>query len=187
MIMRRVVTSDCQDGRRPLGLTNSAARLARVIGLFVGLASLALAISACGGGSTTTSTGSMPPRIAVPQGWKTYTYGKAAISVPSSWEVKHDTNCPNTNAPGALLLGYPKGGPEHCPSYSLVNYVAVIDVPAGSVSGSATQKPTMVNGVPVFVGFGSPSTIVWTAPSLRVEIIGTGSDANRILHTLRSK
>jgi len=151
-----------------------------VIGLLVGLASLALAISACGGGSTL-------PSASVPQGWTTYTYGKAAISVPSSWEVKHDTNCPNTNAPGSLLLGYPKGGPEHCPSYSVVNYVAVIGITAGSVSGSATQKPRMVNGVPVFVGFGSPSTIVWTAPSLGVEIIGTGSDANRILHTLRSK
>jgi len=177
VIMRRVMTTacGCQDGRRPSGLPSAG-----VIGLLVGLASLALAISACGGGSTL-------PSASVPQGWTTYTYGKAAISVPSSWEVKHDTNCPNTNAPGSLLLGYPKGGPEHCPSYSVVNYVAVIGITAGSVSGSATQKPTMVNGVPVFVGFGSPSTIEWTAPSLGVEIIGTGSDANRILHTLRSK
>jgi len=175
--MRRVMTTacGCQDGRRPSGLTSAG-----VIGLLVGLASLALTISACGGGSTL-------PSVSVPQGWTSYTYGKAAISVPSSWEVKHDTNCPNTNAPGALLLGYPKGGPEHCPAYSVVNYVAIFDIPAGSVSGSASQKPTMVNRVPVFVGFGSSSTIVWTAPSLGVEIIGTGSDANRILHTLRSK
>ena len=66
-----------------------------------------------------------------------------------------------------------------------MSYVAVIDIPAGSVSGSAPQKPTMVNGVAVYVGLGSPSTIEWTVPSLGVEIIGTGLDANRILNTLR--
>lgn len=182
MTTRRVLSTECgyADGRRPSVLTRGA-----VIGLLVGLASLALATSACGGVSTTTSTGSTLRSVSIPQGWKTYTYGKAAISVPSSWEVKHGTNCPNTNAPGALLLGFPKVL-EHCPEYSDVSYVAVIDIPAGSPSGSAPQKPTMVNGVPVFVGFGSPSTIEWTAPSLGVELIGTGSDANRILHTLRS-
>ncbi len=184
--MRRVMifSCDCQDRRRPSGLTSSAVRLARVRGLLVGLTSLALAISTCGGGSPTTSTGSTLPRVSVPQGWKTYTYGKAAISVPSGWEVKHDTNCPNTSAPGALLLGYPKVL-EHCPEYSVASYVAVIDIPAGSVSESAPQKATLVNGVPVFVGFASPSTIEGTAPSLGFEIMGTGSDASRILHTLR--
>lgn len=180
------MTSTChgQDGRRQSGLTSSAARLPRVIGLLVGLASLASVISACSSGVTTTSNRSTLPRVSVPQGWKTYTYGKAAISVPSNWQVKHDTNCPNTNAPGALLLGYPKEL-EHCPEYSVVSYVAVIDIPAGSVSGSAPQKPMMVNGVPVSVGLGSPSIIEWTAPSLGLEILGTGSDANRIFHTLR--
>jgi hypothetical protein len=43
----------------------------------------------------------------------------------------------------------------------------------------------MVNGVAVYVGLGSPSTLEWTAPSLGVEITGTGADANRVLHTLR--
>ena len=99
MIMRRVMTTTClcQDGRRPSGLTSAG-----VIGLLVGLATLALAISACGGGSTL-------PSVSVPQGWTSYTYGKAAISVPSSWEVKHKPNCPNTNAPGATP-GIPEGG-----------------------------------------------------------------------------
>ncbi len=167
------------------GQASTTARLARVIGQLMGLASLALALSACGGSTTTASTGSASPSVSVPKGWTTYSYGKAAISVPSNWEVKHDTNCPNTNAPGALLLGYPKVL-EFCPEYSDVSYVAVFDIPAGSASSSAPQKPTMVNGVPVMIGFGSPSTIEWTAPSLGVEIIGTGPDTNRILHSLRS-
>lgn len=117
VVMRPVMTfsCDCQDGRRRSGLTSSAARLARVIRLLVGLASLTLVISACGGGSTTKLTGSTLPSVSVPQGWKTYTYGKAAISVPISWEVKHDTNCPNTNAPGHYSSDTRKGGQSTAP------------------------------------------------------------------------
>ena len=29
------------------------------------------------------------------------------IAVPGDWAVKHSTNCPNTTAPGTLLLGVP--------------------------------------------------------------------------------
>ena len=39
----------------------------------------------------------------VPQGWKTYTYGSARISVPSDWAVEHRNNiCPVRSAPGTL-------------------------------------------------------------------------------------
>ena len=46
------------------------------------LCMLALTLSSCGGSTTSTS-----PTTAPPQGWKTYTYGQAAISVPPKWVV----------------------------------------------------------------------------------------------------
>ncbi len=123
----------------------------------------------------------------MPRGWKTAIYGKVALSVPRTWQVKHDTNCPNTDAPGVLLLGDPKEL-RHCPAYvSAAGVVAVFDLPTGAETGPSSPgvKPIMVNGVPVDVGFGSPSELQWTAPSLGVEITGTGPLARRILATLR--
>jgi hypothetical protein len=134
-----------------------------------------------------TITTSVPATVAVPEGWKTYTYGKAAVSVPGTWQVKRDTNCPNTAAPGALLLGYPKTI-EYCPAYqSTASYLALIDrTDAAAGSGStAPEKPEMINGVAVYVGFGSPAALEWTAPSLGIEIIGAGPLADRIVSTLR--
>jgi hypothetical protein len=122
----------------------------------------------------------------VPEGWKTYTYGQAAISVPGSWEVKRDSNCPNTAAPGALLLGYPKTL-EYCLAYrSTASYVALIDATDGSGSGSTAsgEKPEMINGLPVYVGFGSPAALEWTVPALGIEITGTGPLADSIVATL---
>jgi hypothetical protein len=123
----------------------------------------------------------------VPQGWNTYTYGLAAISVPSSWAVRYENNCPDGKAPGTLLLGYPKVL-EFCPELPApISYVAVTTLPSGAAGlPTPAQKPIMVNGVPVYVGFGSPGSVEWAAPSLGVQITGTGSDANRILHTLRT-
>jgi hypothetical protein len=41
-------------------------------------------------------------------GWKTYTYGKVAISIPQSWAVVRDIGCPDSQAPGTLELDWPK-------------------------------------------------------------------------------
>ncbi len=145
----------------------------------------AIVCAACS--STTTSRRTSPIHVvSVPEGWRTYTYGKAAISVPSSWAVRDDTNCPDGKASGTLLLGYPKVL-EYCPNLpASISYVAVTTFVSGPPgSPSPAQKPVKVNGVPVYVGFGSPGSLEWAVPSLGVQITGTGSDANRILHTLR--
>ena len=128
-----------------------------------------------------------PASDVVPEGWKTATYGKVAISVPDAWEVEHDTNCPDAEAPGTLLLGYPKIL-ESCPDDpSDLGLVTVVDNRVGSVLGTAKdkEKPGMINGVPVYVGFGSPSELQWSVPLLGVEITGMGPLAPRIVSTLR--
>jgi hypothetical protein len=131
------------------------------------------------------STTSVPATVRVPEGWKTYTYGTAAISVPATWQVKRDTNCPNTTAPGALLLGYPKTL-QFCPAYQLdTSYVALFSPPGAGSESVGREKPELINGVQVYVGFGSPTALQWTAPSLGIEITATGPLAAIIVATLR--
>ncbi len=50
-------------------------------------------------------------------------------------------------------------------------------VPAG-------QKPVNINGIPVYVGFGSPTRLFWIVPSLSVEITGSGPESSQVMHTL---
>jgi hypothetical protein len=120
--------------------------------------------------------------VSIPKGWKSYAYGGVTVSVPKIWIVKHDTNCPNTSAPGSVLLGYPKV-PEFCPYYKdSVSYVA-IHRSAGATSPSG--GPVKVDCPPVEVGFGSPPSLNCSIPSLGLQVTASGSEAERILHTLR--
>jgi len=123
----------------------------------------------------------------VPTGWKSATYGRVTISVPSNWAVKRATGCPNTAAPGALLLGAP-ATPINCPYYHYpVNRVTVTTIPVGDDTDlpSATSA-TRINGIRVLRLFGSPNALEWIAPSVNVEISGSGPQAGRIVHTLRA-
>ena len=157
-------------------------RCRRALKGLLAFAVLPLLVAACGGSTTASST---TTTVSIPSGWKTYTYGKMAIAVPSTWAVKHDTNCPNAHVPGALLLGVPPVLMQ-CVAYQYpATVVTVSQITAGTPGVSSPgQKPVMVNGVPVYVGFGSPSSLEWAVPSLGVEIRGSGPDANRVLHTL---
>jgi hypothetical protein len=140
-----------------------------------------------GGAPVTTITSPVRATVHVPKGWKTYTDGRVAIAVPGTWEVKRDSNCPDATAPGALLLGFPTPL-EYCPAYrSTVSYVALIVPPAAAGTGSwsvARETPDMIHGVEVYPGFGSPAALQWMAPSLGIEIIGTGPLADSIVSTL---
>jgi hypothetical protein len=119
--------------------------------------------------------------VTVPKGWKTYTYGKAAISVPGDWAVTYNSACPNTTAAGILLLGSSTVG---CVVYHYSpTSVAVTKIQASAEN--ALTNPTMVNGTVVYVQFGSPSRIVWVIPALDVVVAASAPDANRILHTIR--
>jgi len=149
----------------------------------IALTAAALVLVACGSSTTASST---TTTVSIPSGWKSYTLGAMAIAVPGNWAVKHNTNCPNTTAPGALLLGVP---PVliHCAAFEYPKSVVTVSQISSETSTTNVpvgQKPVKINGIPVYVGFGSPTTLYWTVPSLDVQIIGTGPDASQILHTL---
>ncbi len=120
--------------------------------------------------------------VSIPKGWKSYSYDGVTISVPKSWAVKHNTNCPNTSAPGALLLGYPKT-PYHCPAYQYAASYVTIHGTMGAMPPAGA--PVTVNGLRVDVGFGSPTSLDWFVPSLGLLIFGEGLESDRILHTVR--
>jgi hypothetical protein len=147
------------------------------------VAGLSLAAVSVAGGAMVTNRASTHHVVrSIPKGWKSYAYSGVTISVPKSWAVKHNTNCPNTSAPGALLLGYPKVL-ENCPDYLYSSSVVAIHSSMGAIPPS--DSPTVVNGLPVDVGFGSPTSLEWSVPSLGLLITGQGHEADRILHTLR--
>jgi hypothetical protein len=120
--------------------------------------------------------------VSIPEGWHSYSYRGVMISVPMRWAVKHNTNCPNTSAPGALLLGYPRTL-EFCADYQYTNdYVAVY---ASPVATTATGESIKVNGLTVDVGFGSSAQLEWNIPSLGLQVTAGGSQGKRIVRTLR--
>lgn len=151
---------------------------------------LALLLAAC------TSSGSRPPSAAapgnlVPRGWETYVYGRAAISAPSTWAVRRNQNCPNTSAPGTLLLGLPTVL-DHCAEHhSPPNVVMLNSVPTGSErQPAACQRLERFNGLPVFVTpcapGGDPSgEVLWSVPTLGAQVQARGSGSIAVIHTLR--
>jgi hypothetical protein len=133
------------------------------------------------------TTSKPKPTVPIPAGWKSYLYEKAEISVPGDWHVGHDTNCPDGQAPGSLLLGFPTVL-ENCPMIPAgISYVAVTALPTGSAYRQPPFAPTpvMINGVPVYQCGGSPGSLVWAAPTLGIQLAGEGTDTRTIFYTLR--
>ena len=165
---------------------------------FTALALVPLLLAACGGTTTATST----TTVSIPSGWKTHTYGKAAIAVPSDWAVVTSYVCPEPKGPGTLFLGPSKNPGEVCPAYSFsVNSVTITPLRAGESTGSSACPTVKVNGLVVYVspcGNTNPAGITeWTVPSLGVQaaatqaggnFVGSGSSTvvGRVLHTLHT-
>lgn len=140
-------------------------------------------VAACSSSTTASST---TTAVSIPSGWKTVTYGKLAIAVPSGWAVKHGTNCPNAAAPGTVLLGIP-ARLSYCTSFQYprsVVSVSQLSTESNPTSVPAGEKPVSINGIPIYLGFGSPAMVQWTVPSLGIMITGTGPDCSRVMHTL---
>ena len=155
----------------------------RALGGLLAAATLPLLLAACSSSTTASPT---TTTVSIPSGWKTYAYGQMAIAVPSSWAVMHDTNCPNSAAPGTLLLGLP-AVLSNCAALGYpANVVTVsqLSTEASTTSVPAGEKSVTINGIPVYLGFGSPTMVQWTVPSLDVRITGTGPDSSRVMHTL---
>ncbi len=121
--------------------------------------------------------------VDIPKGWASYSYSGATVSVPRTWTVEHNTNCPITTGSGALLLGFPKVL-YHCPNYSASLGLVEIYHPTGQ-SPQANGAHLKVNGVPVEVQTSTPAYTVWAVPTLNISITAEGSEALEILHTLR--
>jgi hypothetical protein len=124
------------------------------------------------------------PAVSIPKGWKSYIYRGVKVSVPKSWVVQHNSNCPNTSAPGTLLLGIPKVLETCDIQPASASYVIVSDS-VGTSPSTGQQRPIKVNDLAVDVGFGSPEQLEWTIPSFGLRVSTSGSHGERILHTLR--
>jgi len=159
----------------------------------VGLALIAVlspALGGCSNSGATLRTGTGPPPISVvPKGWKTYEYQGAAISVPPTWTVKHDLNCPNTSGPGALLLGLP-AILDHCPEYHYpANVVALSTVGPATERGPSCQRLIRVNGLsvtPCGPSSDASADTVWLVPALGIEAMASGPRSMAVLRTLRT-
>jgi hypothetical protein len=168
------------------------------------LVALLIGAGVCAG-CTTASSGRPPPRntVAIPDGWKTYTYGKAQISAPRDWAVMSNYLCAGLSSNGTLYLGPPKGPPyASCPSDGgQGDSVTVTPIPAGTADQS--QCTIKMNGIRVYFGpcgtSNAAGVVFYDIPSLgiraegmggrseNVKGPGTGTVVGQVLHTLRPR
>jgi hypothetical protein len=139
--------------------------------------------------------------VLIPKGWRTYTYGATALSVPKMWVVVHGAVCPPTTSPGTLAFGPAAYVSYGCSPRGPGVEVSVLPLPLGynlpSSRGyeEASCPPIRINGLRVHVGPCSSSNpagdIVWTIPSLGIQAVGTGINAyallNHVLHTIHRR
>ncbi len=151
----------------------------------MGLAIGALVLAACGSSGSSTATTSVPLVAAkVPPGWTSHNYGMATIATPNDWVVQPAGSCVMTFQPsGVLIVGAPVGFCHSTPAP--IATVTIENLPADQHYRRAPfGKPTIVNGVTVYARAGPPGTIVWAAPALGVQVLGSGTGADEVLHTL---
>jgi hypothetical protein len=163
---------------------------------------LLIAFSVCGAlistvASATVRTGHP---ASIPPSWKSYTYGKARISVPSNWVVQHNSGCPVQSAAGTLNLGSPKVPFPSCPTpFRNGNTVSLSPLTA-SDRYSSLCSAIRVHGLRAYVGpcgtSNAAGIVIYWVPVLRVQAVGTGTESvnvtgpgmgtvvGRVLHTL---
>lgn len=134
----------------------------------------------------------------VPKGWRTYTYGKAKISVPSTWNVIRNPACRASSSSVTLYLG--SGDGAACsPVPSQLD--AILVSPLSGATSLETGCPSMtVNGAKVDWGPCTSSNAAgitfWQVPSLGIEAIATSTSQGsvgpdettvegRVLHSIR--
>jgi hypothetical protein len=136
--------------------------------------------------------------VAIPAGWRTYTYGKAQISVPPTWTLVTGGHCPDHNAQGILALGAPTRL-TNCP-VGVAN-VVVAALSPGDAKARAGCPAIRVDGRDAYVlpcrTAGSKDIVQYLVPALGVQAVGSGTAGQnvsgpgettvvgRVLHTLR--
>ena len=119
---------------------------------------------------------------ATPSGWVPVAYGDAQVSVPATF-------CEVDTTPDSLFIGSPSGastifscGPQGRvgSQATVVNLVSIRQVPRPY----AGEKPTIRNGVPVYLRQHSGDEFSYFAPSVGIEISAGGPLARRVLDSL---
>ena len=182
----------------------------------VGASALAVLAVVIGAGLALTGCSSPAPTgkaavastdpVRVPTGWSTHVYGRAAISVPPTWTVVLDANCPSATQVGTLFLGGPWDPGLFCPAaLSSGPSVTVTNLGMPGIgTGPAQQNdcnPTTVNHLRVFVGpcertRNAGGLTTWTIPALGSQVVATtsgggtagsptGTVVDKVLHTIR--
>jgi hypothetical protein len=188
----------------PCSSSNTTGRISWVVPAL----GVAVAASAPGGASVGTGSTTLVGRVlrtlrratpkeviaSSPVDWPTYTYRSAAISVPSSWAVRRDQNCPDTSAEGTLELGVPRVFSGCTLITTTPAEVIVSDLSSGRAYASCPSIE--LNGQRMYMAkcqIRRPDGIVdWAIPSLGVEVTGGGSGSapsnalmNLIVQTVR--
>jgi hypothetical protein len=115
-------------------------------------------------------------------GWKVVGYGTAAVSVPRSWAVLYDQNCPDLGFPGTVIVGLPTLF-EVCPYYPLTTEMVILtSAPSGNLDRYIESTREM-NGTKVDLLSGSSMT-TWYIPSFGVQVMGEGKLASSVLRTV---
>lgn len=125
-----------------------------------------------------------------PLDWPTHTYRSAAISVPRSWSVRRDQNCPDPSAEGTLELGLPKVDSTCTALVSPIVGVTLIPLTPDVHYGSCSNF--RVNGLRAYVADCETrppgGATNWAIPALGIDVSG-GPDSiglvSLILHTIR--
>ena len=183
----------------------------RRAGAVVAVLAIVLLAAACGSASsssttttptttstTDSSTTTTTSPVVVPAGWKSYTYGRATVSVPADWTVATSTGCPPGPAQGLLVLG----APDHLANCPVgVDSVVVGSISAGQIKAAATCPAIMLDGqratvLPCHAGDGT-NIVQYLVPGLGIVAVGNGSPGEnvsgtgtntvvgQVLHTLR--
>ncbi len=122
---------------------------------------------------------------ATPAGWVPVDYSLAQISVPATWWYESPTTgrCPGGPIRGLVLVlvGAVHPGKNTCPhpapaaSFASVASAGLVEI------ADHRLKPTVVNGIPVYV---QPGGLTYYVPSLDIQVHASGPSARRVLHTL---
>jgi hypothetical protein len=171
-----------------------AVRSRRLVTLIV----VALLGAACTSGAAVSTTSPVtsttvpshpPPTIAVdlsatPAGWVPVAYGDAQVSVPASFSVYYpgQNPCELFSTPGALFVA-PTPTTMFCPGHPHATFVWL--VPTRQVPAVyAGEKPSIHNGVPVYLGPNGLSFVTHYAPTLGVDLTAQGPMARRVIDAL---
>jgi hypothetical protein len=175
-------------------------------GSFRGTMELVAVVSVPLSDSVTFASDTKSLSVSIQRGWKTYTFGKAAISVPRTWAVRHrGYSCVKRIAPvaGTLFLLSQSSSDLCVRSNVNSNSVTISPLPAGNTYRQPLCPPVKVNRLTTYIGPCSSSNAagitVWSVPALGVQALGTGTASEnvtgrgngtivgRILHTLRRR